>query len=79
MVDRARSRALGGTGLGLAIVRHTMELLNGRAWVESRLGEGATFYLSLPAWIEDEPSETAGRSARATEESVNETSTGRTT
>ncbi len=78
-VDRARSRALGGTGLGLAIVRHTMELLNGRAWVESRLGEGATFYLSLPAWIEDEPSETAGRPARATEESVNETSTGRTT
>ena len=49
-VDRARSRALGGTGLGLAIVRHTMELLDGKAWVESRLGEGATFYLSLPAW-----------------------------
>lgn len=49
-VDRARSRALGGTGLGLAIVRHTMELLNGKTWVESRLGEGATFYLSLPAW-----------------------------
>jgi len=52
-VDRARSRALGGTGLGLAIVRHTMELLNGKAWVESRLGEGATFYLSLPVWAED--------------------------
>ena len=49
-VDRARSRELGGTGLGLAIVRHTMELLNGKAWVESRLGEGATFYLSLPVW-----------------------------
>lgn len=53
-VDRARSRALGGTGLGLAIVRHTMELLNGRAWVESRVGEGASFYLSLPVWPEDE-------------------------
>lgn len=63
-VDRARSRALGGTGLGLAIVRHTMELLNGRTWVESRLGDGATFYLSLPAWIEDEPAETAGRVPR---------------
>ena len=53
-VDRARSRALGGTGLGLAIVRHTMELLNGRAWVESRVGEGARFFLSLPAWPEVE-------------------------
>lgn len=52
-VDRARSRALGGTGLGLAIVRHTMELLNGRAWVESQLGEGTTFYLSLPIWTEE--------------------------
>ena len=83
-VDRARSRALGGTGLGLAIVRHTMELLNGRAWVESRLGEGATFYLSLPAWIEDqpsgdEPSETPGRLVKAPGESVSETSTGGTT
>ncbi len=78
-VDRARSRALGGTGLGLAIVRHTMELLSGRAWVESRLGEGATFYLSLPLWSGDEPPETAGRPAREPGESVSETSTGGTT
>ncbi|MYB59979.1 MAG: PAS domain S-box protein [Gemmatimonadetes bacterium] len=83
-VDRARSRALGGTGLGLAIVRHTMELLNGRAWVESRLGEGATFYLSLPAWTENEPSEdeqseVTGRPARTPGESVGETTTGGTT
>lgn len=83
-VDRARSRELGGTGLGLAIVRHTLELLNGRAWVESRLGEGATFYLSLPVWIEDEasddePSEATERPAPAPGGSVNETSTGGTT
>ena len=53
-VDRARSRALGGTGLGLAIVRHTMELLEGKTWVESQLGEGTTFHLSLPIWIEED-------------------------
>ena len=53
-VDRARSRALGGTGLGLAIVRHTMELLEGRSWVESQLGEGTTFHLSLPIWTEED-------------------------
>jgi len=78
-VDWARSRALGGTGLGLAIVRHTMELLNGRTWVESRLGEGATFYLSLPSWIEDAPSEATGRPPRAPGKPVSETSTGGTT
>ena len=51
-VDRARSRELGGTGLGLAIVRHTIELLHGRTWVESQVGKGSTFYISLPIWIE---------------------------
>lgn len=65
-VDRARSRELGGTGLGLAIVRHTMELLNGKAWVESRLGEGATFYLSLPVWTGAEPTVTESTGAEST-------------
>lgn len=65
-VDRARSRELGGTGLGLAIVRHTMELLNGKAWVESRLGEGATFYLSLPVWTGAEPTGAESTGAEST-------------
>ena len=75
-VDRARSRALGGTGLGLAIVRHTMELLNGRAWVESRLGEGATFYLSLPVWAEDRQAGDANRPPRTARKENPETPTG---
>ena len=74
-VDRARSRALGGTGLGLAIVRHTMELLNGRAWVESRVGEGASFFLSLPAWPEDETAAESGRLPQPDREAVSGTST----
>ena len=73
-VDRARSRELGGTGLGLAIVRHTMELLNGKAWVESRLGEGATFYLSLPVWTGAEPTgaESTGAESTGAESTVAE-------
>jgi two-component system phosphate regulon sensor histidine kinase PhoR len=47
-VDKARSRALGGTGLGLAIVKHIVLSHNGRADVDSRVGEGSTFTISLP-------------------------------
>ena len=47
-VDTARSRATGGTGLGLSIVRHAVERHGGRVQVESTLGEGTTFTVTLP-------------------------------
>lgn len=37
-----------GTGVGLAIVRKAMQRMGGRAWAESRPGQGATFHLELP-------------------------------
>jgi signal transduction histidine kinase len=47
-VDRARARETGGTGLGLAIVKHVAENHGGHVVVESELGRGTTFRVSLP-------------------------------
>lgn len=37
-----------GTGLGLALVKEVVSAHNGQVRVESRLGQGSTFYISLP-------------------------------
>lgn len=47
-VDEARSRATGGTGLGLAIVRHIAEMHGGEVRVDSELGVGSTFTMTIP-------------------------------
>ncbi|SHI92163.1 two-component system, OmpR family, sensor histidine kinase ResE [Desulfosporosinus lacus DSM 15449] len=47
-VNKARSRKDGGMGLGLAIVRQIVEAHGGNVRVESDMGKGTTFWISLP-------------------------------
>jgi two-component system, OmpR family, phosphate regulon sensor histidine kinase PhoR len=45
--DKARSREMGGTGLGLSIVKHAVEQMGGTVSVNSRLGEGSSFTITI--------------------------------
>lgn len=47
-VDKARSRDIGGTGLGLAITKHMIKSLGGNITVESILGVGSNFIITIP-------------------------------
>ena len=51
-VDAGRSRDVGGTGLGLSIVKHLAEAMGGEVEVESVVGKGSKFVLTLPRQAE---------------------------
>ena len=46
--DNVKAEAVEGTGLGLSIVKQILNTHDGRIWVESELGKGTTFSLTLP-------------------------------
>jgi signal transduction histidine kinase len=50
-VDSSIGRKFGGTGLGLAISKKIVELMNGKIWIESEMGEGASFIFTFRAEI----------------------------
>ena len=52
-VDKSRSKEAGGTGLGLSIVKHAVLIHNGTIRLNSSLGEGSEFIVSIPNKPED--------------------------
>jgi signal transduction histidine kinase len=52
--DSSATREKGGTGLGLAIVKRIIELHGGTVGVESTLGRGSMFWITLPIIVEQQ-------------------------
>jgi signal transduction histidine kinase/CheY-like chemotaxis protein len=57
------TREYQGTGLGLAISRRLIELHRGRLWLESALGRGSVFYLTLPSAARPQATQTPASQA----------------
>ena len=67
--DNDTTRKFGGTGLGLTISKSIVEMMNGRIWVESELGEGSRFIFTVQLNYSDKKDDSSEVSKQKTSES----------
>ncbi len=50
-IDQDTVRVYGGSGLGLSISKGLVEAMKGKIWVQSKEGEGSTFFFTFPSKV----------------------------
>jgi PAS domain S-box-containing protein len=63
--DGSTTRRFGGTGLGLSIVRQLVEMIGGEIGIDSVLGQGSSFWFTLPLQRDDTGPDVSSEEARS--------------